>query len=1083
MEDKIPQSFKVQWLNSTLKFVKNDNQMVMEYPQMPIAQVEYLHNLIWQRQNNVGLGFKSLYAPLWEAMSIYSVKYQFEVSATKAASGELGQLRIQKKPKTTNEECDKPPLESNIQEMQKSTHPVCAEPIIQQQNKSTNQECAKVVENKDIEMVKIKPKKPTKGQKYYVHARNIIDSIAPAFFKTTFQKILDFINDEASASFIFSDLAPNEAKFLENFLGIYNRRTYFGVFFSPHCNDLLNKICISFKEFDKNSKLYIYVGKTDTKTCKREIIFCKVPRYTRNTYSKAKLSKNPNGQLSSENETDSSSCKFLKALIKTDSSTNCDHNTSNYISNSDSCTIDNTDTETDDEFQFNARDKENVKNMILNNVNLKDEQNTALVNSEKSCEINEINNKSKMKSVVQVREIFEFEAKSTNNIDLHNRNELVNKRKCPKTIDLRSSNETNETNNIFIKAIDKIEKKEVKEKVLPESKEKKKVVDNSNINNLFKNIKETKITVNNKKEMDIIDDIREKMRSVYLTDNNTKKTPQIPKPAIPFAKAAESTDNNKVIDKSTDANLIQGCRKRKLLEAMSTPLESDKGLRMMRLMGWEGGALGLRGEGIVEPIIPALHIKPGAGLGHIPEKPTPKQDKLSNRLQLLDAILNLITKDVNASIISYNSDITIKERRCFNEIINLVNMKKPLNLVNKFEVGFCQKIRENMAHAQFKLGLVHDSNRKLILNKILSKEIKGKTSKKEKKKTTVITIPDCNTESTNIIELPTEKTQFTILILTKVLEFQKEKRNLVLNIHFDSILTTIHKKVLEELCSSVNSKVMMTKKQVSYKNLVVELYYQSLDDSFFDITFGIDLKSFTIRKVKQNPGTNAANKWKKAAETPTAVETKNNLSNISWTERDQSALDTNNNYGSKEVNLNTGQSEVPSNCSRVKENKPYILLVQQTNNKCHKNIATFVTTKIDSETEFLPYLKCHGVQDGYAVYSCYEKRSYLWLKNLLTDYQVVDYRGMDELYVLKVEINVNIECKKVLSLLELYNPGLNCSDWDILYFNFFYDSSEFLVQLDFNSFEYVRNNNFMLSAGVDDVKFTINIEYYGNDLF
>lgn len=90
MEDKIPQSFKVRWLNSTLKFVKNDNQMVMEYPQMPVAYVEYLHNLMWQRQNNVGLGFKSLYAPLWEAMTIYSVKYQFKISATKAESGELG---------------------------------------------------------------------------------------------------------------------------------------------------------------------------------------------------------------------------------------------------------------------------------------------------------------------------------------------------------------------------------------------------------------------------------------------------------------------------------------------------------------------------------------------------------------------------------------------------------------------------------------------------------------------------------------------------------------------------------------------------------------------------------------------------------------------------------------------------------------------------------------------------------------------------------------------------------------------------------------------------------------------------------
>lgn len=158
--------------------------------------------------------------------------------------------------------------------------------------------------------------------------------------------------------------------------------------------------------------------------------------------------------------------------------------------------------------------------MVFNNVNIKDAQNT--VSSEKNIDIIEINNKSKMKNTVKAREVFEFEAENTNNIDLDSENEHVNKKKCPNTIDSRTYNDSNKTNNIFTKAIEKIEKKDDKGKSLPESKEKTKIIDNPNINNLFKDIKETKITVNNKKETDITDDNKEKMRSVYLKDNNTK---------------------------------------------------------------------------------------------------------------------------------------------------------------------------------------------------------------------------------------------------------------------------------------------------------------------------------------------------------------------------------------------------------------------------------------------------------------------------------------------------------------------------------------------------------------------------------
>ncbi|XP_063835891.1 uncharacterized protein LOC135085041 isoform X6 [Ostrinia nubilalis] len=70
-----------------------------------------------------------------------------------------------------------------------------------------------------------------------------------------------------------------------------------------------------------------------------------------------------------------------------------------------------------------------------------------------------------------------------------------------------------------------------------------------------------------------------------------------------------------------------GLRKARLIEALSVPLESDVAMRMMRQMGWKGGPLGTRGDGILEPIMPDLNRKSNAGLGHVAPKKEPKPQK------------------------------------------------------------------------------------------------------------------------------------------------------------------------------------------------------------------------------------------------------------------------------------------------------------------------------------------------------------------------------------------------------------------------------------------------------------------------
>ncbi|CAH0599762.1 unnamed protein product [Chrysodeixis includens] len=53
-----------------------------------------------------------------------------------------------------------------------------------------------------------------------------------------------------------------------------------------------------------------------------------------------------------------------------------------------------------------------------------------------------------------------------------------------------------------------------------------------------------------------------------------------------------------------------------LVKALSVPVQSEIAMKMMRDMGWDGGALGARGEGITEPIMPVLKLNAQAGLGH-----------------------------------------------------------------------------------------------------------------------------------------------------------------------------------------------------------------------------------------------------------------------------------------------------------------------------------------------------------------------------------------------------------------------------------------------------------------------------------
>ncbi|OWR51563.1 hypothetical protein KGM_206756 [Danaus plexippus plexippus] len=251
----IPQTLKVQWLNSTLKFIKDDTQLLKQYPKMPSTHVEYFHNLIWQRENNIGLGFKSLYSPVWEAMKIYSVKYQFKIIIEKSVDGKNGLLVMEKIPKSLNNNNKGENGEHNDIEIKVQ----CAE----NQNKILSKKKAKM-DTKDT-----KKKLPSKCKAFerYLDNQLILDAVSPLFVKEKLKRILLFLLDEYSSSIIFSDLVGVESRFIENISSLCQRSKEFEEQLSPLSFEMLSDIadCIN---GNNNFQLEI-TKKINEKTSKR----------------------------------------------------------------------------------------------------------------------------------------------------------------------------------------------------------------------------------------------------------------------------------------------------------------------------------------------------------------------------------------------------------------------------------------------------------------------------------------------------------------------------------------------------------------------------------------------------------------------------------------------------------------------------------------------------------------------------------------------------------------------------------------------------------------------------------------------
>ncbi|XP_075988140.1 uncharacterized protein LOC142984437 [Anticarsia gemmatalis] len=96
----------------------------------------------------------------------------------------------------------------------------------------------------------------------------------------------------------------------------------------------------------------------------------------------------------------------------------------------------------------------------------------------------------------------------------------------------------------------------------------------------------------------------------------------------------------------------------KLIEALSVPVHSDKAMKMMMSMGWKGGALGSRGTGLIEPIMPDLNNAKGVGLGHSSESAKSSPQRRGKSSLRATPVATVVSGDVSSTEPTF--DTTLK---------------------------------------------------------------------------------------------------------------------------------------------------------------------------------------------------------------------------------------------------------------------------------------------------------------------------------------------------------------------------------------------------------------------------------------
>lgn len=129
-----------------------------------------------------------------------------------------------------------------------------------------------------------------------------------------------------------------------------------------------------------------------------------------------------------------------------------------------------------------------------------------------------------------------------------------------------------------------------------------------------------------------------------------------------------------------------------------------------------------------------------------------------------------------------------------------------------------------------------------------------------------------------------------------------------------------------------------------------------------------------------------------------------------------------------------------------------------------------------SETE-LPLIKCHGVKDNALVYTCFTQDSYKFLNKLLINTKT---KIMDALIderkprvFMRFFNYLELSFNQILSKIQLYHKDIITKNWKVEH-NWDNDNvTVFILEIDEDSFEIIKNNGFCLFFGPDQAEFSV----------
>ncbi|CAK1593226.1 unnamed protein product [Parnassius mnemosyne] len=285
----ITSDFKHQWLTTTLSFIKNNKLSTLEYPEMPGACTDFIEYTInhCNNKHDIDLNLKPLYASIWEAMTIFKLKYDFLLKSNVRSSNTV-QLTLEKIPK-------------------------------KQDSVNTNPEGNKDKSNKSAKRLK-------ERQKMIKKKTAVMDAVPIDFVMDSLKRIVEFMEDQFSASIVFKNVTPKEWKFLMNVKAIVRNRHILITELSPAMNDLLKRIGAA------NINAFSLVLNENTfKNKKRNVTLEKIPKYITQTSPKNSPQLNRSISRCSPQERNaqptfdesSPSDKLLKALTTSTKNDDC----------------------------------------------------------------------------------------------------------------------------------------------------------------------------------------------------------------------------------------------------------------------------------------------------------------------------------------------------------------------------------------------------------------------------------------------------------------------------------------------------------------------------------------------------------------------------------------------------------------------------------------------------------------------------------------------------------------------------------------------------------------------------------------